>query len=130
MKFDTDNESIAALHNEQITPNTFLANILLDNYNDDRGFNTGIKSSLLAFHQGDGGSPVITKFDVESCSFDPKTSAGKVRLAYEISFTFGCADIHRTDKFAETCKFEIDINEEKLLLYITDHITRDTVEEF
>jgi hypothetical protein len=130
LTFPVDEERVAALLAEQLTPVKFLEKILLVGYQNDTGFDLGIKSSLLAFHRGDGGSPEVSKFRVLDCSFDLATQSGKVRLTYEVSFTYGCADIHRTDNFTETCKFQIDTKTQKLLLHITDQITRDTIDEF
>jgi hypothetical protein len=86
--------------------------------------------SLLNFHKADGGSPEIPKFEIIDCSYDSVTHTGKVVFGYEVFFTFGCADIHRSDKYTETCKFQIDTDNQKLTLFITDHIGRDTVDEF
>ncbi|HAL82789.1 MAG TPA: hypothetical protein DCO83_11575 [Mucilaginibacter sp.] len=86
--------------------------------------------SLLDFHKADGGSPEIPKFEIIDCSYDSITYTGTVQFAYEVFFTFGCADIYRSDKCTETCKFQIDTENQKLTLFITDQITRDTVDEF
>ncbi|MFI5138498.1 MAG: hypothetical protein ACHQIM_11795 [Sphingobacteriales bacterium] len=108
----------------------FLKSTLYDLNLKNKESYDDIIPSLLNFHKADGGSPEIPKFEIIDCSYDSVSRTGMVRFAYEVFFTFGCADIYRSDKCTETCRFQIDSNNEKLTLYITDQITRDTVDEF
>jgi len=89
-----------------------------------------IRTGLLAFHQQDGGSPEIHSFKITDSSFNPQTNSGKIKFGYEVFFTFGCADIHRSDICTETCTFKIEQEKHLLIIHLTDQITRDTVDEF
>lgn len=85
---------------------------------------------LLEYHKEAGGSPAVPEFDIMECSYDKDKRAGKVKFRYQVLFTFGCADLHPSEFATETSKFEIDAESNKLILFLTDHITRDTSDEF
>ena len=89
-----------------------------------------IRTGLLAFHQQDGGSPEIRTFKIIDSSFEHAANSGKIKFEYEVFFTFGCADIYRSDICTETCTIKIEPEKNLLVIYLTDQITRDTVEEF
>jgi len=126
IKFDITSQQHTDLLNKDIRLKDFLTEVL----HSDANKHEDINSSLLEFHKADGGAPETPGFWIVDCWYDNAAQVGRVRLEYEVSFTFGCADIHRTDRFTETCKFEINSENTKLILLITDHITRDTIDEF
>jgi hypothetical protein len=130
LTFDIYQDGYTSFLNGEIELKDFLEETLHDRGDGCSGAYDDILPSLLEFHKDDGGSPEVPEFEIADCSYDKETNAGKVRLAYKVSFSFGCADIHRTDNFTETCKFGIDTERKKLTLFITDHIQRDTVDEF
>jgi len=130
LKFDIINDYFTNLSVDDGGLQEFLKATLCDLSLKNKVSYDEIIPSFLNFHKADGGSPEIPKFEIIDCSYDAVTQTGIVRFAYEVFFTFGCADIYRSDKCTETCKFQIDPNTEKLTLFITDQITRDTVDEF
>jgi len=127
LTFDIDKDSLSDFQNEKITINDFIEGILSD---DNRSAFTEIAPWLVEFHKQDGGSPVASEIKIANAEFDHATHAGKVKLAYKVSFTYGCADIFRTDDYAETCKFNIDPEKNTLTLFITDQLHRNTIDEF
>jgi hypothetical protein len=130
LTFDIYNGGYTNLLNKEIELQDLLKEVFYDRSYDYYRPYESIISSLLDFHKDDGGSPENSGFEIVDCSYDVTTNIGKVRMAYKVSFSFGCADIHRTDEFTETSKFWIDMDHKKLTLFITDHIRRDTVDEF
>ncbi|MDR3694868.1 hypothetical protein [Mucilaginibacter sp.] len=127
LTFDIKEEHLAGLQNKQITIKDLIESVLSE---DEGSALTEIAPWLVEFHKQDGGSPVASAIKITDAEFDFKTHSGKVRLAYKVSFTYGCADIFRTDDYAETSNFNIDTKDKKLTLFITDQLTRDTVDEF
>lgn len=127
LTFDIREDGLTALQHKQIPIKDFIDGVLAD---DNGSALTAIAPWLVEFHKHDGGSPVVSEIKIADAEYDSTTHKGKVKLGYKVSVTFGCADIFRTDDYAETCKFNIDIIDKKLTLFITDQLTRDTVDEF
>ncbi|BAU53981.1 hypothetical protein [Mucilaginibacter gotjawali] len=127
LTFDIREDHLSGLQHQQITIKHFIDGVLSE---DNGNAFTAIAPWLVEFHKRDGGSPVASEIKVAEAEYDSITHSGKVKLAYKVSFTYGCADIFRTDDYTETCKFIIDPEKNKLTLYITDQLTRDTVDEF
>ncbi|WP_428330991.1 hypothetical protein [Mucilaginibacter sp.] len=112
--------------NKKMELKPFLEDVL----HNEKSPQDAVKSSLLAYHSGDGGSPEIHEFEIAECFYNSESNTGKVKLKYKVFFFFGCSGIKRSDDGTETCTFKIDAAEHKLTLLITDHIMRDTVDEF
>jgi len=127
LTFDIQKDSIINLIDTKIGLKGFLDSVLFDQNGADIN---EIGQWLLAFHKDNGGAPVISELDIADGDYDAAQNTGKVKFTYQVSVSFGCADIFRTDDHTETCKFQIDTESNKLILFITDHITRDTVDEF
>ncbi|WP_295674091.1 hypothetical protein [uncultured Mucilaginibacter sp.] len=127
LTFDTREDRLTGLQHQQITVKEFIEGVLS---RDNGSAFTAIAPWLVEFHKRDGGSPVASEIKVAEAEYDSITRSGKVKLAYKVAFTYGCADIFRTDDYTETCKFHIDPKKNKLTLYITDQLTRDTIDEF
>jgi|GEM_PF-3163661 hypothetical protein len=91
-----------------------------------------ICDQLVAFHDGDGGSPEVKEFNVlpEEVIYDPETHKGKVTFRYRVRFFFGCSDINSDEPANEKADFEVDLINNKLAVHIHDPIRRDTVDEF
>ena len=121
--FDIANDEYSNLLNAEIELKDFLGSILPLHNNE-------ITDGLIEYHKDAGGSPLIPAFEIAECSYDRLTHAGKIKLKYEVFFTFGCADLHPSEFATETSKFEIDTVNNRLTLFLTDHITRDTLDEF
>lgn len=127
MTFDIREDRLNSLQDTQITIKEFIEEVLAE---DNRGAFTAIAPWLVEFHQQDGGSPVASDIKIADAEYNFTTHSGKVKLAYKVSVTFGCADIFRTDDYAETSNFTIDPQKNKMTLFITDQLLRDTVDEF
>jgi len=127
LTFDIKEERLTGLQDKQNTIKDFIESVLSE---DNENAFTAIAPWLVEFHRQDGGSPVTSEIKIANAEFDHATHAGKVKLAYKVSFTYGCADIFRTDDYAETCKFNIDPEKNTLTLFITDQLHRDTIDEF
>ncbi len=128
-KFDIDQDDYSEILTDKTKFRCFLEHVLCNKESDNAGLYNDMKVALLAYQKADGGSPVLNDYQIADYWFDDNTLTGKLKFKYKVSFTYGCADIHRTDEFTETCKFEIT-PDEKLLLFITDYIERDMVDEF
>jgi hypothetical protein len=91
-----------------------------------------IRDQLVAFHDGDGGSPEVKQFDIlpEEVIYDPETHKGKVTFRYRVCFFFGCSDINSDEPANEKADFEVNMISRKLAIHIHDPIRRDTVDEF
>ena len=89
-----------------------------------------ITDGLLEYHKDAGGSPIIPGFEIVECTYDNSSHSGKVKFKYAVFFTFGCADLHPSETATETSKFEIDTTNKTLVLFLTDYMTRDTLDEF
>lgn len=91
-----------------------------------------ICEQLVAFHDGDGGSPEVTTFNIlsEEVIYDPETHKGKVTFRYRVRFFFGCSDINSDEPANEKADFEVDLLNNILAVHIHDPIRRDTVDEF
>jgi len=127
LTFDIRKDGLTALQDKKITVKEFIDGVL----SEDNGMAImEITPWLTEFHKQDGGSPVTSAIKIAEAEYDFATQTGKLKLAYKVSVTFGCADIFRTDDFTETCKIIIDPEKNKLTLFITDQLTRDTVDEF
>lgn len=107
----------------------FLEATLCDKDAERSGLYNDLKQALTVYHKTDG-APVLNKYEIAGCAFDGVACTGKIKFRYEVAFTFGCADIHRTDEYTETCKFIVDTDNKQLVLFLTDFIQRDTVDEF
>lgn len=127
LTFDIREGRITSLQHQQITIKDLIEVVLSEN--NGSAF-TAIAPWLVEFHKQDGGSPVASEIKISEAEYDIHAHTGKVKLAYKVSFTYGCADIFRTNDYTETCKFNIDIANNKLTLFITDQLIRDTVDEF
>jgi hypothetical protein len=127
LKFDMSEEGFARVQQKQITIKQFIENVLTK---DKGSALTAIAPWLVAFHQQGGGAPVVSEIKIADAEYNFTALSGKVKLAYKVTFTYGCADIFRTDDFAETSNFTIDPQTNKLTLLITDQLTRDTIDEF
>ena len=127
LTFDINKNGLTDVLPEETPLKDFMERVLSD---DAESALKEITPWLLEFHKHDGGSPEISGLRITDCSNDLAAHSGKVTFSYKVSFTFGCAGIFRTDDYTETCKFRIDTENKKLILFITDHITRDTVDEF
>jgi len=124
--FGIHNQPDTNIFHEKAALKSFLDAV----FRNDEVLFDDIRSALLAFHQEDGGSPTVPDFEIIDCWYDGATKTGKVRFEYQVFFTYGCADLCPVQKSAETSKFSIDLTGSKLLLYVTDHISRDTLNEF
>jgi hypothetical protein len=124
--FGIHNQPDTGIFNEKAALKRFLD----ETFRADKVLFDDVRSALLEFHKDDGGSPEVPDFEIVDCWYDDATRTGKVRFEYQVFFTFGCADIYPILKSAETSKFNIDLTGAKLLLFVTDHISRDTVNEF
>jgi hypothetical protein len=122
------------LHNQQntskLTGKAELKLFLNEVLHSDKALFDDVRAALVEFHQEDGGSPEVPDFEITDCWYDATSKTGKVRFEYTVFFTFGCADIYPIQKSAETSGFSIDSGSSKLLLFITDQISRDPVDEF
>ena len=121
--FDIANNEYSNQLNAEIELKDFLGSILHRHNNE-------ITDGLIEYHKAAGGSPIIPAFEIAECSCDRLTHTGKIKFKYEVFFTFGCADLYPSEVATETSKFEIDTINNKLILFLTDHITRDTLDEF
>jgi len=115
---------------QSLIDNSSLKDFLEETLRSDKSSFDEVCAALLQFHQDEGGSPQVPDFEIAYCEYDGTTHTGKIRFEYDVFFTFGCADIYPTQKSTETSKFSIDESNSKLLLYVTDHISRDTLDEF
>ena len=121
--FDFASDRYSSLLNTEIELRNFLEQILHNHKSE-------ITDGLLEYHKDAGGSPIIPRFEITEYSFDSATNTGKIKFKYEVFFTFGCADLNPSEVATETSKFEIDAENKKVILFLTDHITRDTLDEF
>lgn len=121
--FEISDDEYSNLLKVEIELKGFLERILNDRTSE-------IIDGLLEYHKEAGGSPTIPGFQITECSYDKDNHTGKVKFKYQVFFTFGCADLHPSEVATETSKFEINPVNNKLILFLTDHITRDTLDEF
>ncbi|MDB5002942.1 MAG: hypothetical protein JWQ34_1167 [Mucilaginibacter sp.] len=112
---------------------TAIGQFLLDVFAVNSTVNTElICAELVAFHDGDGGSPEVKQFDIlpEEVIYDPETHKGKVTFRYRVRFFFGCSDINSDEPANEKADFEVDLINNILAVHIHDPIRRDTIDEF
>jgi hypothetical protein len=127
LTFDIREDRLIGLQHQQIIIKDLIEVVLSK---DNGSAFLEITPWLVEFHKQDGGSPVASEIKIADAELDSASHKGKVKLTYKVSFTYGCADIFRTDDYAETCKFNIDPEKNTLTLFITDQLHRDTIDEF
>ncbi|MCC8425910.1 hypothetical protein [Mucilaginibacter sp. UR6-11] len=125
--FDVPNDLIKKLEGGKLAVSQLLADVLGADDNLEI-----ICAGLVAFHDGDGGSPEVETFTIlpGEVTYHPGAHTGKVVLRYRVRFFFGCSDISSDEPANEKSDFEIDAVNNKLLLHIHDPIRRDTIDEF
>lgn len=118
-----------ALSEAEITCDGFLKQYLSDKSSDTF---KQVCEELQAYYKDEGGSPVVSEFEIVSqdCSFDTGSGRGKIRLKYAVRYHFGCSDLCPVTDIAETCDFTINKENSTLSVFIPDKIERSTIDEF
>lgn len=118
-----------ALMQAKISCDAFLQKQLSDK---PSGTYKQICEELQAYYKDEGGSPVVSEFEIcpQDSFFDTGSGRGKVRLKYAVQYHFGCSDLCPVTEIAETCDFSIDEENNILSVFIPDKVVRDTIDEF
>jgi hypothetical protein len=123
LKINYQADAYIQLLNAELTPDTFLTNVL--NNTADK-----IIEHLTQYHSQHGDTCQIDYFELTESSYQPDQQSGKVVISYLIQYHYGCADITRSAKDHETWKFEIDADRDTLLLHMPEYEVRSTQDEF
>ena len=132
-KFTIPDDLIASLNNEEISIGAFTEEAL----KISDGFKKLLQAEiigdeLLAIHGREGGSPEMSNLevDLERTNYNTKSHKGKIAYKYNIRFFYGCSGIDRTDEAKDAVDFEIDTENQQLIIHIPGSDVRYAADEF
>lgn len=96
----------------------------------DAGSEGEIKSQLLSYRSNEGGSPQYDGFILADEEYYEERKSGKVSINYNIAYYFSCSDIDNDDDHYQTVTFDVDVDNEVVIVHFLDYEKRTTYEEF
>jgi len=134
LRIDFDIDTYNSFVKEEITLEQFLNEVFRGNSNPmdefDQGSEGEIIAQLLSYHSDEGGSPVCEDFFITDEVYNHDTKCGSAEVNYNVAYYFSCSDMNNDDDHHEHVEFEVDGDNEVLILSFMDYERRTTWEEF
>jgi hypothetical protein len=132
-KFTIPAEQISSLNNGELPVSEFIKSVINSSAAIKQLLVTEVISDeLYAIHGREGGSPEMSglEIDAEKSSYNLTSHKGKIAYKYNIRFFYGCSGIDRTDAAKDSVEFEIDSENQQIIIQIPGRDVRGTADEF
>ncbi|RFZ82169.1 hypothetical protein DYU05_16245 [Mucilaginibacter terrenus] len=100
-----DTTAIKLLYSNETSVLIFLQTL----FNQEASANySTLTRALEAYHNKDGGSPVVTQLELIDAKFDPLKKFGSFRARFSLHFHYTCSDVHNDAKDTISWDFKVD----------------------